>query len=91
MHKQKAEQTAVLWHLDRSLIMCIINHGLFGSRGLGSRSETAVQFIKFAIMRGAFLGGRKVQKHEVAADDLGMENQKMTEPTEGEWLTYLNS
>lgn len=42
-------------------------------------------------MREAFLGGRKIQKHEVAADDLGMENQKMTEPTEGEWLTYLNT
>lgn len=45
----------------------------------GLRSETAVQFIKFAIMREAFLGGRKTQKHEVGADDLVMESQKMTE------------
>lgn len=30
-------------------------------------------------MSEAFLGGRKIQKHEVAADDLGMENQEMTE------------
>lgn len=45
----------------------------------GLRSETAVQFIKCALIREALLDGHKYKKHEVAADVLGLEFQMMTD------------